>query len=110
MVYLTTCDQSPSEPLPLDLLFLVAAALDDAGSRGEAELAGVSVSVGMSMTWSTRYPIIPRRHCTNSFHSLIGLRQGGPGALRHAYLDEQVLREMVRYQMVRVMPINFLAF
>ena len=92
-MYLTTCDQSPSEPLPLDLLFLVAAALDDAGSRGEAELAGVSVSVGMSMTWSTRYPIIPRRHCTNSFHSLIGLRQGGPGALRHAYLGEQVLSQ-----------------
>ena len=93
-MYLTTCDQSPSEPLPLDLLFLVAAALDDAVSpRGEAELAGVSVSVGMSMTWSTRYPIIPRRHCTNSFHSLIGLRQGGPGALRHAYLGEQVLSQ-----------------
>ena len=87
--YLTTCDQSPSEPLPLDLLFLVAAALDAGSPRGEAELAGVSVSVGMSMTWSTRYPIIPRRHCTNSFHSLIGLRQGGPGALRHAYLTNK---------------------
>ena len=82
--HLTTCDQSPSEPLPLFLLFLVAAI--DTGSRGEDELAGVSVSVGMSMKWSARYPIIPRRHCTNNFHSLIGLRHGGPGALRHAYL------------------------